>query len=84
MGHLPAGNRRVARTQHHPTARKEPRMITARRLTQSALLAAYIATIPAANWAVTRFGVVPVGFGLLAPAGVYAVGIALVLRARAR
>jgi hypothetical protein len=43
MGHLPAGNRRVARTQHHPTARKEPRMITARRLTQSALLAAYIA-----------------------------------------
>jgi uncharacterized PurR-regulated membrane protein YhhQ (DUF165 family) len=59
-------------------------MITTRRLTQSALLAAYIATIPAANWAVEHFGVVPVSFGLLAPAGVYAVGVALVLRDLAR
>lgn len=59
-------------------------MITVRRLTQAALLAAYVATIPAANWAVTRFGVVPVGFGYLAPAGVYAVGVALVLRDLAR
>lgn len=49
-----------------------------------ATLAAYIATIPAANWAVAHYGVVPVGFGLLAPAGVYAVGIALVLRDLAR
>lgn len=55
-----------------------------RRLTQAALLAAYIATIPAANLAVEHFGVVPVGFGLLAPAGVYAVGVALVLRDLAR
>jgi len=47
-------------------------------------LAAYIATIPAANMAVAHFGAVPVGFGLLAPAGVYAVGIALVLRDLAR
>lgn len=59
-------------------------MITVRRLASPALLAAYIATIPAANWAVTRFGVVPVGFGYLAPAGVYAVGVALVLRDLAR
>lgn len=49
-----------------------------------ATLAAYIATIPAANWAVAHYGAVPVGFGLLAPAGVYAVGIALVLRDLAR
>ena len=48
------------------------------------VLAAYIATIPAANWAVTEFGVQPVGFGYLAPAGVYFVGLALVLRDMAR
>ncbi|MGY4931595.1 VUT family protein [Streptomyces sp. 900116325] len=48
------------------------------------LLAAYIATIPAANLAVEHWGVVPVGFGYAAPAGVYAVGIALVLRDLAR
>jgi uncharacterized PurR-regulated membrane protein YhhQ (DUF165 family) len=43
-------------------------------------LAAYVATIPAANMLVTHFGAVPVGFGLMAPAGVFMVGIALVLR----
>lgn len=43
-------------------------------------LAAYVATIPAANWAVTAWPEAPVGFGLVAPAGVYFVGIALVLR----
>ena len=42
--------------------------------------AAYVAAIVAANWLVTRFGMVPVGFGLAAPAGVYVVGVALVLR----
>jgi hypothetical protein len=47
-------------------------------------LTAYIATIPAANWLVTEFGAVPVGFGYAAPAGVYAVGLALVLRDLAR
>lgn len=47
-------------------------------------VAAYIATIPAANWAVAHVGMVPVGFGLLAPAGVYLVGLALVLRDLAR
>ncbi|WP_369167830.1 VUT family protein [Streptomyces sp. R28] len=47
-------------------------------------LTAYIATIPAANWAVTEFGAVPVGFDYLAPAGVYLVGLALVLRDLAR
>lgn len=41
---------------------------------------AYLATIVGANWAVHRFGVVPVGFGYLAPAGVYFVSAALVLR----
>ncbi|MDX3106024.1 VUT family protein [Nonomuraea angiospora] len=46
----------------------------------SVTLVAYIATIPAANLAVTHFGVVPVGLGYVAPAGVYMVGLALVLR----
>jgi uncharacterized PurR-regulated membrane protein YhhQ (DUF165 family) len=41
---------------------------------------AYIATIFAANWAIQTFGVVPVGFGLMAPAGVYFVGLAFTFR----
>lgn len=48
------------------------------------LLVAYVATIPAANLAVEHIGVVPVGFGLAAPAAVYMVGLALVLRDLAR
>lgn len=43
-------------------------------------LLAYIATIVAANVAITYVGFVPVGFGLLAPAGVYCVGLAFTLR----
>lgn len=42
--------------------------------------AGYLLTIVGANWAVRRFGAVPVGFGYLAPAGVYFVSAALVLR----
>ncbi|HEX7995565.1 MAG TPA: VUT family protein [Streptosporangiaceae bacterium] len=54
-----------------------------RRIIAVASLAGYIATIFAANWLITAFGVVDVVPGpwlLLAPAGVYAVGAALVLR----
>ncbi|MDP8922378.1 MAG: VUT family protein [Chloroflexota bacterium] len=43
-------------------------------------LAGYIGTIIAANWAVAAFGLVPVGFGLLGPAGVYFAGLAFTLR----
>ena len=43
-------------------------------------LAGYIATIFAANWAIERYGLVPVGFGLQAPAGVYFAGLAFTLR----
>jgi hypothetical protein len=35
----------------------------------------YVGTIVAANVAITYIGLVPVGFGLLAPAGVYAAGV---------
>jgi queuosine precursor transporter len=41
---------------------------------------AYLATIVAANWAITRFGLVPVGLHFVAPAGVYFVGLAFTLR----
>lgn len=43
-------------------------------------LAGYILTIAAANWAIARFGFVPVAPGLLAPAGVYFAGLAFTLR----
>lgn len=54
-----------------------------RRIIAVLSLAGYIATIFAANWLITAFGIVDVAPGpwaLLAPAGVYAVGAALVLR----
>ncbi len=41
----------------------------------------YVATIFVANWAIiAAFGVVPVGFGLMAPAGVYFAGLAFTFR----
>lgn len=52
-----------------------------RRFTLAVLAAVgFVGTVFAANWAITRFGVVPVGFGLLAPAGVYFAGLAFTLR----
>ena len=54
-----------------------------------ALLIAFLACIPAANWLIGHVGtqcvpngpcLVPVGFGLLAPSGVLVIGLALVLR----
>ena len=43
-------------------------------------LLGYIATIFAANWAIASIGVVPVGLGYLAPAGVYFAGLAFTFR----
>lgn len=43
-------------------------------------LIAYIAVIFLANWAIQTFHLVPVGFGLMAPAGVYFAGLAFTLR----
>jgi hypothetical protein len=37
--------------------------------------AVYVGAIVLANWLITRYGLVPVGFGLLAPAGVYAAAV---------
>jgi queuosine precursor transporter len=41
---------------------------------------AYISTVFLANWAIETFGIVGVGFGLNAPAGVYFAGLAFTLR----
>ncbi len=43
-------------------------------------LVLYALTIVAANWLIQTFGLVPVGFGLMAPAGVFAAGAAFTLR----
>ncbi|MEU1883405.1 VUT family protein [Streptosporangium sp. NPDC020072] len=40
----------------------------------------YLATIVAANWATSRYGMIGVGFGLTATAGTFAAGGALLLR----
>lgn len=45
-----------------------------------ALTAGFIGTVVAANWAINRYGIVPVGFGLYAPAGVYFAGLAFGIR----
>lgn len=44
------------------------------------LFALFVATVIAANWALNHYGIVSIGFGLTAPAGVYAAGLAFGLR----
>ncbi len=41
---------------------------------------AFVASIFGANWAIGQFGIVPVGFGLAAPAGVFFAGLAFTFR----
>jgi hypothetical protein len=48
-----------------------------KRLTISVL---YVGSIVAANWLTNRYGLVPVGFTLLVPAGTFAAGVALLAR----
>ena len=45
-----------------------------------ALWGAFVATVAGANWALANFGIVNIGLGLTAPAGVYFAGIAFTLR----
>lgn len=40
----------------------------------------FISTIFAANWLIETYGIVNIGFGLMAPAGVFAVGFAFTFR----
>lgn len=44
----------------------------------------FVACVWAANWALGRWGIVAVGFGLTAPAGVYFAGFALTARDQVR
>ena len=44
------------------------------------LWVAFVAKVGGANWALATFGIVPIGFGLSAPAGVYFAGIGFTLR----
>lgn len=48
--------------------------------TKTLAVAGFIATILAANYVTTEYGMVPVGFGLVATAGTYFAGLAFVLR----
>jgi uncharacterized PurR-regulated membrane protein YhhQ (DUF165 family) len=45
-----------------------------------AAFAAFVATVYGANWALATFGVISIGFGLMAPAGVLFAGLAFGLR----
>jgi uncharacterized PurR-regulated membrane protein YhhQ (DUF165 family) len=47
---------------------------------KAVLFVAFVATVYGANWALARWGLVSVGFGLMAPAGVYFAGLAFGLR----
>ena len=49
-------------------------------MTRVLALAAYVATIVAANAMTDRFGLVPIGFGLMVTAGTFAAGFALIAR----
>lgn len=50
------------------------------RQTAIVTFAALLASIYGANWALETYGLVPVGFGLVAPAGVYFAGLTFGLR----
>lgn len=51
-----------------------------RTLLGAAATVTYVTTIAVANWATSRYGLIPVGFGLTATAGIWAAGLALSLR----
>lgn len=57
-----------------------PRVTPRLRTIGALALVGYIFTIYLANWAIQHWGIVSVGFGLMAPAAVYFVGIAFTLR----
>lgn len=54
--------------------------VRTRSIVGAVALAGFIATIFVANWLVTNVGLIDIGFGLIAPAGVLVVGVAFTLR----
>lgn len=51
-----------------------------RRIAGGAAFAGFIASVFLANWLIAHVGLVGVGFGLVAPAGVYAIGLTFTCR----
>ena len=51
-----------------------------KKILASVTFVAFVGTVYGANWALTTFGVVSLGFGLMGPAGVYFAGLAFGLR----
>lgn len=62
------------------TANNQTEGNTMNRALTATAVAGFIATILAANYVTTEYGMVPVGFGLVATAGTYFAGLAFVLR----
>jgi uncharacterized PurR-regulated membrane protein YhhQ (DUF165 family) len=54
--------------------------MNARTIAATASAASLVGAVIAANYITTRFGMVPVGFGLLATAGTYLAGLTFILR----
>ena len=54
--------------------------ISRKAVVRAALFAAFAATVWGANWALAKYGVVSIGFGLVAPAGVFFAGLAFTFR----
>lgn len=50
------------------------------RIPPDALCLAYVASVVAANWLTEKYGLVPVGFGLVVTAGTFAAGLTLLAR----
>jgi queuosine precursor transporter len=44
------------------------------------IAALFVSTVFTANWALDTFGIIPIGFGLMAPAGVFFAGLGFLLR----
>ena len=51
-----------------------------KRLAAIVAFAAFVATVYGANWSLAKWGIVSIGFGLSAPAGVFFAGLAFTLR----
>lgn len=59
---------------------KEHHMKLTNPAAKAALVAAFLGCILAANYVTTRYGMIPVGFGLVATAGTYFAGLTFILR----
>ena len=75
----PQGHTHIA-NDHEATPHQEPPMSNLKKSAGLFAAASFIATIVLANYVTTRFGFIPVGFGLAATAGTFAAGLALALR----